>query len=102
MKYVIGLDFGSLSGRAVLVEAGTGTVIFEKNADERRQAASVTKLMTLLICFEELEAGTIHLEDSVTVSQEAAAQIGSQALLDAGAVYSLGDLPVVLLKISRK
>ena len=47
------------SPSAMLVEAGTGTVIFEKNADERRQAASVTKLMTLLICFEELEAGNV-------------------------------------------
>ena len=80
------------SPSAMLVEAGTGTVIFEKNADERRQAASVTKLMTLLICFEELEAGNLHLDDSVTVSQEAAAQIGSQALLDAGAVYALEEL----------
>ena len=41
----------------LLVSMDTGTVLFEKNADERRQAASVTKLMTLLICFEELEAG---------------------------------------------
>lgn len=80
------------SPSAMLVEAGTGTVIFEKNADERRQVASVTKLMTLLICFEELEAGTVSLEDPVTVSAEAAAQIGSQALLDAGAVYSFGEL----------
>lgn len=77
---------------AMLLEAGTGTVIFEKNADERRQVASVTKLMTLLICFEELEAGTVSLEDPVTVSAEAAAQIGSQALLDAGAVYSFDEL----------
>ena len=80
------------SPSAMLVEAGTGTVIFEKNADERRQVASVTKLMTLLICFEELEAGGISLEEPVTVSAEAAAQIGSQALLDAGAVYSFGEL----------
>lgn len=80
------------SPSAMLLEAGTGTVIFEKNADERRQVASVTKLMTLLICFEELEAGGISLEEPVTVSAEAAAQIGSQALLDAGAVYSFGEL----------
>lgn len=80
------------SPSAMLLEAGTGTVIFEKNADERRQVASVTKLMTLLICFEELEAGTVSLEDPVTVSAEAAAQIGSQALLDAGAVYSFDEL----------
>lgn len=80
------------SPSAMLLEASTGTVIFEKNADEKRQVASVTKLMTLLLCFEELEAGTISLEDDVTVSQAAAGQIGSQALLDAGATYQLKDL----------
>lgn len=80
------------AGSAVLLEAETGTVIFEKNAREKRPVASITKLMTLLICLEELEAGRLSLEDQVTVSQHAAGQIGSQALLDAGAVYSLRDL----------
>ena len=80
------------SPSAMLVEAETGTVIFEKNADEKRQVASVTKLMTLLLCMEELEAGAIHPEDPVTISSEAAGQIGSQALLDAGAVYPLETL----------
>lgn len=80
------------SPSAMLVEAQTGTVIFEKNADERRQAASVTKLMTLLILLEKLEAGEVHAQDQVTVSQEAAGQIGSQALLDAGASYPLETL----------
>ena len=80
------------SPSAMLLEADTGTVIFEKNADEKRQVASVTKLMTLLLCFEELEAGRVSLEDDVTVSQAAAAQIGSQALLDANAVYKFNDL----------
>lgn len=80
------------SPSAMLVEAQTGTVIFEKNADEKRQAASVTKLMTLLICFEMLDAGEISLQDEITVSPEAAGQIGSQALLDAGAVYTLEAL----------
>ena len=77
---------------AMLVEAETGTVIFEKNADEQRPVASVTKLMTLLLTFEALEEGTVSLEDQVTVSRAAAGQIGSQALLDAGAVYSLTEL----------
>lgn len=80
------------SPSAMLVEAETGTVIFEKNADEKRQVASITKLMTLLLCFEQLEAGQLNLTDSVTISAEAAAQIGSQALLDRGAVYPLEDL----------
>ncbi len=77
---------------AVLLEAEGGTVIFEKNAQEKRPVASVTKLMTLLLCLEELEAGRLSLEDCVTVSSNAAGQIGSQALLDAGAVYPLRDL----------
>ena len=77
---------------AMLVEAETGTVIFEKNADEQRPVASVTKLMTLLLTFEALQDGSITLEDQVTVSKAAAGQTGSQALLDAGAVYSLKEL----------
>ena len=80
------------SPSAMLVEAETGTVIFEKNADEKRQVASVTKLMTLLLCFEKLKTGEIALTDSITVSPEAAGQIGSQALLDAGAAYTLETL----------
>lgn len=76
----------------VLIEADTGTVIFEKNAQERRPVASVTKLMTMLIVLERLERGEISLDDAVTVSPVAAATTGSTALLDANAVYPLNDL----------
>ena len=77
---------------ALLMEAETGTVIFEKNSDEQRPVASLTKLMTILLVLERLEEGEISLEDQVTVSPNAAAQTGSQALLDAHAVYPLKDL----------
>lgn len=77
---------------ALLAEAETGTVIFEKNADEKRPVASVTKLMTLLLLFEAMEENRLSLDTAVTVSKAAAGQIGSQALLDAGAVYPLKDL----------
>ena len=77
---------------AMLVEAETGTVIFEKNADEQRPVASVTKLMTLLLTFEALEEGTVSLEDQVTVSPRAASMGGSQAFLDAGERYKLSEL----------
>lgn len=87
-----GVPIELTSPSAMLVEAQTGTVIFEKGADERRQVASVTKLMTLLICLEKLEAGEISLKDPVTVSPTAAGQIGSQALLDANATYTLEQL----------
>lgn len=77
---------------AILAETSTGTVIFEKNADEKREAASVTKMMTALLVFEALEGNQVSLTDQVTVSRNAAAMKGSQALLDADAVYSLEDL----------
>ncbi len=77
---------------AILMEAETGAVIFEKNADEQRPAASVNKLMTLLIVLEKLDQGAFTPEDKITVSPAAAAQPGSQAFLDAHAVYPLKDL----------
>jgi len=80
------------SPAAILAETATGAVIFEKNADERREVASITKLMTALLVLEALERGDVQLSDSVQISQTAAAMKGSQALLDANATYSLEDL----------
>lgn len=76
----------------LLMEESTGQVICEKNADEHRPVASVTKLMTLLLTFEALESGDIRLTDSVNCSKNAAGMGGSQALLDAGSQYKLEDL----------
>ncbi len=80
------------SPAAILAETATGAVIFEKNADERREVASITKLMTALLVLEAIDRGDVKLADSVQVSQNAAAMKGSQALLDANATYSLEDL----------
>jgi len=88
------------SPSAVLAEPSTGAVIFEKNADERREAASITKLMTALLVLEAVEQGQVALTDSVTISQNAAAMKGSQALLDAGATYSLEDLLMTTIMAS--
>lgn len=76
----------------MLMEAKTGKVIFEKDADIRRPVASVTKLMTILLTLEELDAGKIALTDTVTCSQNAAGMGGSQALLDANSQYPLETL----------
>lgn len=80
------------SPAVILAETATGTVIFEKNADEKREVASITKLMTALLVLEALDRGDVKLNDQVQVSQNAAAMKGSQALLDANAAYSLEDL----------
>lgn len=76
----------------MLLDARTGTVILEKNADEKRPVASVTKLMTILLVLESLDAGKITLDDQVTVSAAAAGMGGSQALLDANSAYPLSEL----------
>jgi len=87
-----GTPMSLTSPAAILAETSTGTIIFEKNADERREVASITKLMTALLVLEALERGDVSLSDQVQVSQTAAAMKGSQALLDANAVYPLEDL----------
>lgn len=87
-----GQPLSLVSPSVLLAETDTGTVIFEKNADEKREVASITKLMTALLVLEALDRGDVALTDQVTVSPNAAAMKGSQALLDANAVYSLEDL----------
>lgn len=80
------------SPSAILCEASTGQVIFEKNADERRPVASVNKVMTILLTLEAVDEGRVSMEDQVTVSPRAASMGGSQAFLDAGERYKLSEL----------
>lgn len=68
----------------ILMEASTGTVIYEKDADTARPPASVTKIMTLLLIFDALEEGKISLEEEVTTSEYAASMGGSQVFLEVG------------------
>lgn len=66
------------------MEASTGTVIYEKDADTRRSPASVTKIMTALLIFENLEKGKIQLTDEVVTSAHAKSMGGSQVFLEEG------------------
>lgn len=77
---------------AFLMEASTGTVIYEKDADTKRPPASVTKVMTLLLIYEALEAGKISKEDVVTTSDHAASMGGSQVFLEAGEEQTVDTL----------
>lgn len=70
------------SPSAVLIEGSTGTIIYEKNKDQRLKPASITKIMTLLLIFEALDAGQIKLTDEVSVSEYAASMGGSQVYLE--------------------
>ncbi len=77
---------------AMLVDMGTGTVIFEKNADQPLPVASVTKTMTLMLVLDAMEDGRLAPDQAVSVSKNAAATEGSEAFLDAGASYAANDL----------
>lgn len=66
---------------AILIESSTGQVIYELNATERRSPASVTKIMTLLLTFEAIDAGKASLSDQVIVSRHASSMGGSQVFL---------------------
>ena len=73
----------------IVMEASTGQVICEQDADTRRSPASITKIMTLLIVFEHLQSGRIHLEDQVTTSAYAKSMGGSQVFLEEGETQTL-------------
>lgn len=77
---------------AILMEASTGTVIYEVNADEARNPASVTKIMTLLLIFDALKAGKIKLDDEVVTSAYAKSMGGSQVFLEEGEVQTVETL----------
>lgn len=77
-------DLAISSPSAVLMEVSTGTILYEKDAHEARSPASITKIMTLLLIFQELEAGNITLDEMVTTSAHAKSMGGSQVYLEEG------------------
>ena len=85
-------DFDVPCAAAILIDEDSGTVLYEKNADERRPIASITKVMTLLLTFEALEAGQIHLDDLVPISEHAYHMGGSQIWLEPGEEMTLDDM----------
>ena len=84
--------FDLSSASAVLMEAGTGKILYEKNADTPLPPASVTKVMTLLLVMEAVEAGKVSWDDTVTVSERAASMGGSQIYLKVGESMPLSDM----------
>ena len=85
-------DFDLPCQAAILVDLGTGAVLYEKNADEQRAIASITKVMTLLLTFQALEAGRVQLTDIVPVSEHAYGMGGSQIWLEPGEQLTLEEM----------
>ena len=77
---------------AILMEASTGKILFEKEADEKRSPASVTKIMTLLLIFDALKDGKIKMTDQVTTSAYAKSMGGSQVFLEEGEIQTVETL----------
>lgn len=80
------------SKSAVLMDAGTGTILYEKNSHEAMPPASVTKVMTLLLIYEAEAAGQFEWEEAVQVSEHAASMGGSQVFLEPGETQTAAEL----------
>ncbi len=77
---------------AILMDVATGTILYQKNANERLSPASVTKVMTLLLVMEALKSGCIGWDDTVIASETAAAKGGSQVYLKEGEAMSMDEM----------
>lgn len=76
----------------ILMEAQTGTVVYQKDQDTRRSPASITKIMTLILIFDALEKGNLKMDDVVTTSAHARSMGGSQVFLEEGETQTVETL----------
>ena len=90
--YSLDLNLTPKAKSAILVEASTGEIIYEKNKDERLAPASMTKIMSLILIMEEIEKGTLKLNEEIIVSENASSMGGSQIFLEKGEKMTVDDL----------
>ena len=81
-----------VSKSAILMDASTGKILYEKNSHEKLPPASVTKVMTMLLICEALESGKIKEDDDVQISETAASMGGSQIFLEPGEIQKVDTL----------
>lgn len=84
--------FAENAKSAIMIEASTGTILYEKNKDDKLPMASMTKMMTLLLIMEEIESGNLKWNEMITTSEHAASMGGSQIFLEVGEKMSVEDL----------
>ena len=87
-----GLNLANQAKSAIMIEASTGKIIYEKNADEPLPMASMTKMMTLLLIMENIENGNLSWDEMITASEHAASMGGSQIFLEVGEQMSVEDM----------
>ena len=86
------LDLAKNATSAIMLEASTGEIIFQKNVNEKRPPASMTKMMSMLLIMENIEKGNLAFEEEVTASAYASSMGGSQIFLKAGEKMKVEDL----------
>lgn len=86
------LNLAESAKSAILIEASTGEVIFEKDSDKQMKPASMTKMMSMLLIMEAIDDGIIKWDEKVTVSENASKMGGSQILLETGEKMTVRDL----------
>ncbi|MGW6299971.1 D-alanyl-D-alanine carboxypeptidase family protein [Peribacillus butanolivorans] len=79
-----GVDLATNAKSAILIERDTGTVLFDKNADDRLSPASMTKIMTMLLIMEAIDKGELTMKEKIRTSEYAASMGGSQIFLEPG------------------
>jgi len=85
-------DLAQNARSAILMDAATGSILFEKNSHEPLPPASITKIMTMLLVMEALDEGKIGLNDRVRVSEKAASMGGTQVYLEPGEQMTVEEL----------
>lgn len=85
-------NFSSKADFAIIVDYQTGAILYKKNADKKVYPASMSKLMTLYILFEEIEKGTFSLDTKLNVSKKAWRKGGSKMFLESGKQVSVKDI----------
>lgn len=85
-------DLAPNAKSAILIEASTGKILYEKNDHEKLAPASMTKIMSMLIIVEAIEKGNLSWDEMITVSENASSMGGSQILLETGEQMSVSDL----------
>ena len=86
------IDLAPNAKSAIMIEASTGEILFRKNENEKLAPASMTKMMSMLLIMEEIEKGTLKLDEIVTASENAASMGGSQIFLEVGEKMMVTEL----------
>ena len=86
------MDLAKNATSAIMLESSTGEIIFQKNANEKRPPASMTKMMSMLLIMENIEKGNLTFEEEVTASAYASSMGGSQIFLETNEMMTVEDL----------